>query len=162
MNPASPFSLRKIKSLGQPRLVCLLLCLLAWRGPVPMVHSHQVGLEGRTASEHLDRYHEADVETPLQWHFHVMLWQDISPACPTEQPPAPESLVAGGPGFGGAFAAASLLPASEATAWVSLPWNEAVRGGGQVAPCGPSSFTNFLSSQLLARPACAVLSVSRC
>jgi len=143
-------------------LVCLLLCLLAWRGPIPIVHSHQTGFDGSAVAEHLDRYHEAGGGTPWEWHFHVMLWQDILPACPTEQYPVPGPHVGEPQVLAGACIGSSLVAASEAAAWVRLPWIDAVRGQGEAAPGGHPAVANFLSSQLLARPACAVLSVSRC
>lgn len=56
------------------RMVVLLLCLGAWRGPVPVFHEHGVGAQlAPHLAEHCRAFH-SDIHqaTFLGWHFHLV------------------------------------------------------------------------------------------
>lgn len=53
------------------RAVCLLLCLTAWSGPLPVMHTH-LGLSGSSLQQHLSRYHDSSDEQDshgVHWHL---------------------------------------------------------------------------------------------
>lgn len=54
------------------RVLCLLLCVCSWGGPVPILHSHEsLRLMGRL-DQHLSVYHRSSLSldsTGLHWHF---------------------------------------------------------------------------------------------
>jgi hypothetical protein len=73
------------------RLLCLLLCLATWRGPVVWVHSHSDHESGEAAemrlSSHLRRFHHersSIAELPC-WHLHIGLLRDLMADDPCDE-----------------------------------------------------------------------------
>ena len=63
--------------------LCWLLCLSAWRGPVPVVHEHSLDLKSLAnnslLAEHVIAYHaDSDGHEDTGLHFHFML---LDPCC---------------------------------------------------------------------------------
>jgi hypothetical protein len=56
----------------------LMLCLSAWRGPIPCLHAHAAEAPARThLNEHLRTYHGAEHGgRRYEWHLHLLLpWE---------------------------------------------------------------------------------------
>lgn len=146
------------------QLWCVLLCVLSWRGPVPVLHCHAGDAEADNIHlvEHLNAYHPSH-DTADDWHLHVMLMSDlVAGSCDDDEgePATEPPLVCG---TSGSLANLGLAFASVA---------EPVFAGDAVQPrcCGGSlhrqlpsiAGNSFLTSQLAARPLCAVLCIARC
>jgi hypothetical protein len=80
------------------RLLCLLLCMATWRGPVVWVHSHSDHASSEAAehrlSSHLRRFHhEASPGERSRWHLHIGLLRDLmTDDCDEETPPSQSSM----------------------------------------------------------------------
>ena len=65
------------------RLLCLMLCIATWRGPVVWLHSHSDHEASETAdvrlSSHLRRFHHESppLEGSSSWHLHIGLLRDL-------------------------------------------------------------------------------------
>ncbi len=94
-----PTTVRSLPLPGQRRpIACLLLCLLVWRGPVPVLHCHGFDepQEAIRLAEHLEDYHETASASSGQWHLHLMLLGDLvssGPGGESEQPAEPPPLI---------------------------------------------------------------------
>ncbi|MCA9088275.1 MAG: hypothetical protein KDA90_06510 [Planctomycetaceae bacterium] len=76
------------------RLLCLTLCLVTWRGPLPCLHAHAAGPQiverDVELATHCQQFHE-DVtdDRELGWHLHVLLpWADEQSAAGDQDAPA--------------------------------------------------------------------------
>lgn len=58
-------------------LLCWLLLIAAWPGPLPVVHSHSQLLASKVSSaslaSHFDRHHSCEIPDPTAWHIHWLL-----------------------------------------------------------------------------------------
>lgn len=67
------------KSLPSPfrNLLCWLLLIAAWPGPLPVVHSHSQLLAAKvplaSLASHFDRHHSCQLPDPTAWHIHFLL-----------------------------------------------------------------------------------------
>ncbi len=146
------------------RIVCALLCLLTWRGPLPVLHCHDAEAAVPAAARHHDSYHAHPGTVEIGWHLHVMLWSDFAAEGPGEEPPRPphacDVVFTPATSWGGA------------TAWRGIAnngWCYSMGAArfcplaGSAPPCDAASqATFFLTSLLTAQPLCAVLGVSIC
>jgi hypothetical protein len=56
----------------QHRLICLLLCVTVWNGPVPVLHSHEVYSDTSSLQVHIDEFHsgvKCSVSSEPHWHL---------------------------------------------------------------------------------------------
>jgi hypothetical protein len=65
-----------VRGSGRSRLVCLLICLAVWRGPLPWVHEHHgdglPALGEPAVADHLMAYHRGDMHARhMGWHVHL-------------------------------------------------------------------------------------------
>lgn len=80
------------RSLQQ--IICLLVCVCAWRGPVPMVHDHESRANSQFQHEHSAVFHEgrefAEI-VGMHWHlaFPVDITGEQSPARDEASPELP-------------------------------------------------------------------------
>ncbi len=53
------------------QILCLLLCLSTWRGPVPMLHHHDAFQDSTQRERHEHQFHDEDCcqYSGLHWHF---------------------------------------------------------------------------------------------
>lgn len=53
------------------QILCLLLCLSTWRGPVPMLHHHDAFQDSTQRERHEHHFHELECRhcSGLHWHF---------------------------------------------------------------------------------------------
>ena len=54
------------------QVICLLVCVCAWRGPVPVLHDHQALTNSALQDRHARAFHvgqPVDELTGLHWHF---------------------------------------------------------------------------------------------
>jgi hypothetical protein len=65
------YSDRVISDKRMQRVFCLLLCVGAWRGPVPMLHDHQAMTNPGVRERHEQVFHGSSCEEcgGLHWHF---------------------------------------------------------------------------------------------
>jgi hypothetical protein len=86
MNNRRHTLIRRPTTLSQ-WLLCWVLCLAAWRGPVPMMHAHSLAADAISSNpalvDHLARYHTHDEGTDEEdFHFHWALMSEFdSLAC---------------------------------------------------------------------------------
>ncbi|MEZ6061771.1 MAG: hypothetical protein R3C19_15595 [Planctomycetaceae bacterium] len=68
---ASPLS----RTPGTQRLLCLLLCVCAWRGPVPIVHHHESLRNSAVRyARHIAAFHECPEDgCDNKWHWHLAM-----------------------------------------------------------------------------------------
>ena len=145
------------------RVFCALLCLLTWRGPIPVLHCHDAqSLDDPAAAHHLDTYHVSDDTSSPGWHFHLMLWSDATGECPDDdQPRTPhEFAVVCTCGDGGVVAPREFIEDGLCLRGV----DPLTAHPADAVPPGssPSPQWSFLTSLLTTRPLCAVLGVSLC
>ncbi len=75
-------------------MICLLVCVCAWRGPVPMVHDHEILTNSAFQHEHSATFHEGREFTEivgLHWHlaFPVDMTGEESPTRDQASPELP-------------------------------------------------------------------------
>lgn len=145
------------------RIVCVVLCLLTWRGPVPVLHSHAAESPARlAAARHLESYHLSADRASVGWHFHVMLWSDFTEECPNEDKPRPphELNIIRTCAHGGVVIPRETLDYGLCVRSVASVSTQLSNGDLSSNPrARPSS---FLTSLLSIRPLSAVLGVSLC
>jgi len=127
------------------RLLCLLLCVTAWRGPLPLLHDHDAMANWSARNAHSVQFH-ADCSTlceGLHWHFGFP--EDVhGTELPGDQMPPELSL----------FASILALQVSElAVSWNptedSLPETlDFIAGPASGVPTASASCSTFLSSLL--------------
>ncbi len=150
------------------RLICLLVCMCAWRGPVPVLHQHDLlQADSENLARHMERFHSclpgcAEAQwAGNDWHWHFAL-----PSQPTEHdgepawPDVPPELAA-------AFAVVSLqscggstVPETVLPVQFSVP--ATIRVDGNVPDGRPSDgvATSFLQSFARSVPTCALTGVA--
>jgi hypothetical protein len=85
------------------RLLCLVLCIATWRGPVVWVHSHSDHEASEAAdvrlSSHLRRFHHhpSHSDGSSKWHLHFGLLRDLiadnfGNECPASEPIADDPI----------------------------------------------------------------------
>ncbi|MCA9009368.1 MAG: hypothetical protein KDB01_06460 [Planctomycetaceae bacterium] len=59
--------------------ICLLVCLCAWRGPVPVLHDHAALSDLALQSRHSQKFHDGlCVEAVIGLHWHLAFPEDIT------------------------------------------------------------------------------------
>jgi len=56
-------------------LLCLLLCVISWNGPLPLLHVHEAYSDGSALRQHLNKFHSGSdlkVLPGVHWHFAYM------------------------------------------------------------------------------------------
>lgn len=73
------------------QVMCLLLCLAAWRGPMPVLHDHATSSNGGQLQEHCLNFHgECDADCH-GLHFHFAMPRDVyGDSCPDSDETIPE------------------------------------------------------------------------
>lgn len=67
------------------RLLCLILCVATWRGPMPCLHEHLAGSPISESDSNLGAHcaqchFDVDQVEHLGWHFHVLMpWAESDP-----------------------------------------------------------------------------------
>lgn len=80
-----------------PRWVVCLLCLLAWRGPIPVLHCHEMEhAQTIEVARHVALYHDATSQS-AGWHLHFIL--PDSDSAPGSEPDADSSSTLAWPGM---------------------------------------------------------------
>jgi hypothetical protein len=151
------------------RLICVLLCLVTWRGPLPWVHEHDADELSATAdhglAKHLAVFH-ADADDQEGWHWHILL---PFGRCPCQEERQERSPTHDPLSDYGALVIAR-TPTAAAAHWTALACDEAAAiygrldlpyeaKGGHDPPQRPAS---FLSSLLTTAPLRAVTGVALC
>ena len=74
------------------RALCLLLCVTAWHGPVPVLHDHAGIMNPDVREQHQERFHAAGNEdSSTGWHWHFAFPQDVNgKSIPSPDHVAPE------------------------------------------------------------------------
>ena len=80
------------------RIISLLLFVMAWSGPVPVLHSHDTCLNGLVLHRHVEKFHfgAKDLDRPVaHWHFAFVdeLVGDLLPGSVRSHLPTPALLV---------------------------------------------------------------------
>lgn len=82
----------RFSSRTAQQVLCLLLCVCTWRGPVPVLHNHASLPDAAHRQQHSLTCHvavEASAVPPgeTDWHWHFALWSDIggTRGCDAEQ-----------------------------------------------------------------------------
>ena len=143
------------------QVFCLLICVCAWRGPVPVLHDHDAVRGSELQTRHAQAFHNGQrVDEISGLHWHLGFPEDVTgEKCPTRDEVAPEL-----PLFACAAAAGSFeIPAADSlqlelnalTAWSVVRVNDeaSLSSRGFNAPCA------FLQTLLSKRPLSAVTGV---
>ena len=72
--------------------ICLLVCVCAWRGPIPVLHDHQAMSNPELRAQHAQTFHEGrDVDEITGLHWHLGFPEDLTgEECPIRDESAPE------------------------------------------------------------------------
>lgn len=99
------------------QVLCLLICVCAWRGPVPVLHDHDAVMSSEMQTRHAQAFHNGQrIDEIVGLHWHLGFPEDVTgEKCPARDEATPEL-----PLF--ACAAASLYEISAAAA-VQLEMN---------------------------------------
>jgi hypothetical protein len=127
------------------RLLCLLLCVTAWRGPLPLLHDHDAMADLSARTAHSVQFHADNSITCQGLHWHFGFPEDVHGAeLPADQMPPELSL----------FASVLALQVTELT----LPWNsdddslsetlDGAPGRALGVPASSASCSTFFSSLL--------------
>ena len=59
--------------------VCLLICVCAWRGPVPVLHDHQALTDSGLQERHVQAFHEGQrIDEIVGMHWHLAFPEDVT------------------------------------------------------------------------------------
>lgn len=157
-----------IRLPGGRKVLALVMCLVLWRGPIPVPHLHgsHVSSPAPEFVQHLESFHHRDaLPRAEEWHVHFVLpWSKTSdgdqdnPLCPT----VPAPLLTDSPG--------SILDFRGPTDFVmNAPLLLEFVGETLRIPSAPCPAiaavrrtTSFLGSLFDCAPPCAVIAVALC
>lgn len=54
---------------GIQRALCMLICVMAWDGPIPVLHHHGAGHSSEWLAHHCEMWHSDSEVTGFHWHF---------------------------------------------------------------------------------------------
>jgi hypothetical protein len=146
------------------RLLCLLLCLATWRGPLPWIHEHEDNPTTTALAGHLAAYH-AGSHDHHGWHWHVLM---PFGRCPCGEDHDDTARARDPLSYYGALVLPKTIvvspPEGIAELWGEVsPWVDSRHPLGE--PCchdPPGRATSFLGSLLAAAPLRAVTGVALC
>lgn len=99
------------------QVMCLLLCLAAWRGPMPVMHDHASASDSGHLQEHCQNFHGNCQADCCGLHFHFAMPRDVyGDSCPDSDDTIPEITT-----FACAAGTHELqLSPSDSTPWIDL------------------------------------------
>ena len=125
------------------QVLCLLICVCAWRGPVPVLHDHDAVKGSEFQTRHAQAFHNGQrIDEVVGLHWHLGFPEDVTgEECPARDEAAPELTL-----FACATAATSLEVSAAASfrlelnatnaPYVISAWDEAsLSSRGLSAPC---------------------------
>jgi hypothetical protein len=74
------------------QVLCLLICVCAWRGPVPVLHDHDAVRSSEQQIRHAQTFHDGhQLEAIVGLHWHLGFPEDITgEKCPARDEATPE------------------------------------------------------------------------
>ncbi|MFO0979478.1 MAG: hypothetical protein U0996_23940 [Planctomycetaceae bacterium] len=73
------------------QVMCLLVCIAAWRGPMPVLHDHASAASSGQLQEHCQNFHGNGSADCCGLHFHFALPRDVyGDSCPDSDKTIPE------------------------------------------------------------------------
>lgn len=95
------------------QVLCLLICVCAWRGPVPVLHDHDAVKNSELQTRHAQAFHDGQqIQSIVGLHWHMGFPEDVT----GEECPARDEATAELP----LFACASAANSDQITAATSL------------------------------------------
>ncbi len=145
------------------QVLCLLICVCAWRGPVPVLHDHDAVRGSELQTRHAQAFHNGQrVDEIVGLHWHLGFPEDVTgEKCPARDEAVPEQTL---------FACATASNSFEMTAAASLqlelnaltaPYVVSVSDEASLSPRVLSAPCAFLQTLLSELPLSAVTGVCR-
>ena len=143
------------------QVLCLLICVCAWRGPVPVLHHHDAVRGSDLQNRHAQAFHNGQrFDEIIGLHWHLGFPEDVTgEKCPARDEAVPELTL---------FACATVSNSFESTAAASLqlelnvqsaPCVVRIRAGAPLPSRGLNAPCAFLQTLLSELPLSAVTGV---